>query len=178
MGALPLRDMSERTDARGPALPAAFAAARPSAATTMTAMPSGRAGDATPGGYADRPPRTERLALGMPAERLRSSKGNHRSVAVARAPSRERQEVIRALWPQTLSVFGHPRRDLKRWAFLRGCGGAISPEKGAARDNVSLHSQFDSVTISHSDPDELKRILEIARVMGATAGPANAGGQG
>lgn len=72
--------------------------------------------------------------------------------------------------------FGALQGKLKPAENARGPGGILSPEKGAQHDKPSLHSQNDSVTIAHRDTTELTKIAEIARVMGATVGPANAGG--
>lgn len=73
--------------------------------------------------------------------------------------------------------FGEVQGSLKPTRNARGPGGLTSPEKGAAQDKASLQSKNDSVTIAHRDTIELTKIAEIARVMGATVGPANAGGR-
>lgn len=75
------------------------------------------------------------------------------------------------------SPFGALHCKLKPAKNARGPGGLTSPEKGVGHDKASLQSQNDSVTIAHRDTNELTRIAQIARVMGATVGPANAGGR-
>lgn len=52
---------------------------------------------------------------------------------------------------------------------------SFSPEKGDQTTAIELHSQ-DHVTITHSNPAELARILEVVKLMGASVGTANAGG--
>lgn len=54
-------------------------------------------------------------------------------------------------------------------------GISFSPEKGDQDTQTELHPQ-DHVTITHSNPAELARILEVAKLMGASVGTANAGG--
>jgi hypothetical protein len=52
---------------------------------------------------------------------------------------------------------------------------SFSPEKGDQHEQTELHPQ-DHVTITHSNPAELARILEVAKLMGASVGTANVGG--
>ncbi|MFA5862554.1 MAG: hypothetical protein WDA16_12755 [Candidatus Thermoplasmatota archaeon] len=51
----------------------------------------------------------------------------------------------------------------------------FNPEKGDQNTATELHPQ-DHVTITHSNPTELARILEVAKLMGASVGTANVGG--
>lgn len=75
------------------------------------------------------------------------------------------------------SPFGTPPGKVKPSQAPCRPGGLTSPEKGVGHDKASLHSQNDSVTIAHRDTTELTKIAEIARVMGASVGPANAEGR-
>lgn len=73
------------------------------------------------------------------------------------------------------TLSGHPSQGLKKRGIPRGIGGIpTSPEKGDEAKTVELHPQ-NQVTITHQNPDELARILEIAKLMGANVGPAKAG---
>lgn len=54
-------------------------------------------------------------------------------------------------------------------------GIAFSPEKGDQTTAIELHPQ-ETVTITHSNPTELARILEVVKLMGASVGTASAGG--
>lgn len=75
------------------------------------------------------------------------------------------------------SPFGPLHGSVKPSRNAWGPGGLTSPEKGVGHDKASLQTKNDSVTIAHRDTNELTKIAEIARVMGATVGPANAGGR-
>lgn len=54
-------------------------------------------------------------------------------------------------------------------------GATFNPVEGEPHTQIELHSQ-DHVTITHSNPAELARILEVVKLMGASVGTANAGG--
>lgn len=96
--------------------------------------------------------------------------------------SREASTVFAASSPPAALVTARgakpsspPSQGLKSGGIPRGIGGIpTSPEKGDQAKTVELHPQ-NQVTITHNNPDELARILEIAKLMGANVGPAKAG---